>query len=367
MMRVSRRSFIQAAGIGALGVGGVVAGGAALAQGEPEARNKRDGMRYRVLGRTNLLVSELAIGGLGPKAEVIGAALDRGVNLIHTCQSYPNSFAEIAKVFPARREEVFLAIKAVGGVAEFPNELAALKTDRADILFHPTDKVEDAQDANGAIRERFAAFKEKGLVRFMGLTCHSNVGAVAAAAVEAGHWDVIMPRYAMDVRAEVAPAIDTAHEKKVGVLAMKSLANTSGDATKTAFQTALEKPGVTAVLKGLPSFELLDTLVKAMAERPTAEAQVRLWEQIVAGRGSACGMCSKCSACPQNVAIEEALVCLLYYDAQLGEPGYARQVYRALPAERTVAACRDCGTCEHVCPNRLPVRELLREADTRLA
>jgi len=365
-MRVTRRSFIKTGAVGLVGAGAVVGAGGVVAQAEPEARNKRDGMRYRVLGRTNLLVSELSIGGLGAKAEVISAALDKGVNLIHSAAGYPGSFDEIAKVLPDRRNEVFLGLKPVATVDQFKQLLATLKTDRADIVFHATDKVEDAADADGAIRQAFAALKDAGLVRFLGLTCHSNVGALAAAAIQAGHWDLIMPRYGMDVRGEAATAIDQAKEKNVGVLAIKSLANTSGDAMKTAFQTALDKPGVTSVLKGLPSFELLETLIAAMKERPTAEAQAALWHHVVAQRGAACGMCSKCSACPQNIAVEESLVCLLYYDRQLGEKRYAREVYAALPRCRTVEACRDCGTCEAVCPNGLPVRQLLREAHEQL-
>ncbi len=366
-MRVTRRSFLKTGAVGLVGAGAILSGAGLEAQAAPETRNKREGMRYRVLGRTNLLVSELSMGGLGAKAEVIGAALDKGVNLIHSAAGYGDSFDQIAKVLPDRRNDVFLAIKPVGGVDELKQLLARLKTDHVDIVLHATDKVEEAQDANGAIRQRFQALKDAGLARFLGITCHSNVGAVAMAAAQAGHWDVVMAKYGMDLRAEVGPAVDQAHEKQVGVLAMKALPKAPDDAVKTAFQTALDKPGLTSVVKGLPSLELLETLTAAVKARPAEGDHAALRRHMIAQRASTCAMCSKCSACPQQVAVEQSLICLLYYDRQLGEKQYARQVYAEIPRACTVEGCRDCGTCEKVCPNGLPVRRLLREAHAQLA
>jgi len=367
--RVSRRGFFKTGAIGVIGGSALLSASAGVQEAAPEERNKRDGMRYRVLGRTNLLVSELSMGGLGLTAQVLSAALDKGVNLVHTAQGYDQggSFAQASQVLPDRRNEVFVAIKPVADVDAFSACLAALKVEHVDLVCHATDKVEDAKDENGAIRQRFQALKDRGLARFLGITAHSQVGAVAQAAVESGVWDFIMPKYSPDVRAEVAAAVDAAHDKKVGVLGMKSLAGTQGDQVKTAFQTALDKPGLTTVVKGLPSFEMLEMLVKAMNERPTAEAQARLWQQVIDRRSETCAMCSKCTGCPQGLAVEEMVMCLLYYDRELGLPGHARQVYRELRPEQTALACANCGTCERACPNRLPIRQIIRTAHDRYA
>lgn len=369
--RVSRRSFFRTGAVGLAGAGSALVIGRTAAQEatEPEARNRREGMRYRVLGRTNLLVSELSMGGLGATAEVLSAAIDKGVNLFHTGVAYDggNSFAEAAKVLPDRREEVFLAVKGLAGVEQFQGWLTVLKTDHVDIAFHATDRIEDAADQDGAIRARFQALKEAGLARFLGVTAHSNVGPVCEAAVQSGHWDVIMPKYALDLRPEVVPAIDAAHQKGVGALAMKTLAGARGADAKTAFQTALDRPGLTAVLKGLPSFEMLDILVEAVNSRPTAEEQASLWRNAVARRSETCAMCSRCNGCPQGLAVEETVMCLLYYDRDLDAPGHARQVYRSLRPEQTALACGDCGACERVCPNDLPIRQIMREAHSKFA
>ena len=369
--RISRRAFLTTGAVGVVGGSAMLGGVRGVAQeaAAPEERNKRDGMRYRVLGRTNLLVSELSMGGLGATAEVLSGALDKGVNLLHTAQAYDqgNSFVQAAQVLPDRRGEVFLAIKPVADVDTFSACLAALKVESVDIVCHATDKVDDAVDQNGALREGFQALKDRGLARFLALTAHSAVGPVAQAAVESGVWDCIMPKYSLDLRGELAPVVDAAHEKKVGVLGIKALAGTQGDQTKTAFQTAFDKPGLTTVVKGLPSLESLEALVSAVNERPTAEEHARLWQQRIDRRSETCAMCSNCSGCPNGLAVEEMVMCVLYYDRDLNLPGHARQVYRELRPEQTALACANCGACERACPNRLPVRDILRQAHERFA
>ncbi len=85
---------------------------------ETEWRNKRDGMYYRQLGRTGLMVSELIYGternnpdNPGP----IQLAFEKGINYFDTAPSYNKGLAEatLAKVFdtPSKRDKVFIATK----------------------------------------------------------------------------------------------------------------------------------------------------------------------------------------------------------------------------------------------------------------
>jgi aryl-alcohol dehydrogenase-like predicted oxidoreductase len=84
---------------------------------EAEWRNRRDGMRYRRLGRTRFMVSEIVMGGneLAPdNYEHILPALDRGLNYLDTAPAYGRGKSEraLAKVIKARpRDQFFLNSK----------------------------------------------------------------------------------------------------------------------------------------------------------------------------------------------------------------------------------------------------------------
>jgi predicted aldo/keto reductase-like oxidoreductase len=271
---LSRREFIRRSAVGAVGAGVALGGSGAFAQEapQPEERNKRDTMRYRVLGHTNLLVSELSMGGQFLTAGVFAAALDKGVNLLHVSVEYPGCYEEAAKVLKDRRDEVFLGIKGrpgLGSFREVDGWLRALDTDHADFVFLPTISPDEARDADGRVRQQFEALKAAGKARFLGITCHNEVFAVAQAAVEAGHWDAIMPRYGAPFRADLEPILTQAKERNIGVIAMKSLQAGGGRRNwTTAFQTALDHPGVTTVLKGLPDYDILNELSGAVMTRP---------------------------------------------------------------------------------------------------
>jgi predicted aldo/keto reductase-like oxidoreductase len=225
-------------------------------------------------------------------------------------------------------------VKGLTSVDQFSQWLTTLKTDHADIVFHPTSNEQDALDQEGRRLEQFQALKDAGLVRFLGLTAHSNVGAVSAAAVQSRHWDAIMPQYGLALRQEVMPAVDAAQGNSVGVLGMKTLAGARGEDIKTAFQTALDKPGLTTVLKGLPSFELLDMLVAAVNGRPTAEEQASMWRNAVARRSETCAMCSKCNGCPRGPGDGDVLALLR---PRVSQPG-SRQAGLPLVAARADGA-----------------------------
>ena len=84
----------------------------------PEWRNKQEGMSYRQLGRTGLMVSELIYGTERNNPENIRPveiAFERGINYFDTAPSYNKGLAEaaLAKVFntPSKRDKAFIATK----------------------------------------------------------------------------------------------------------------------------------------------------------------------------------------------------------------------------------------------------------------
>jgi predicted aldo/keto reductase-like oxidoreductase len=58
--------------------------------------------------------------------------------------------------------------------------------------------------------------------------------------------------------------------------------------------------------------------------------------------------------------------CRLYHDGY-GDRGRARELYRALPAGASAAACVNCEQCRVICPWGVPVRERLEQVHGALA
>jgi len=119
---IDRREFMRRTGAIAVGTGlgaSAVSGvHAQQASRDPEWRNKQPGMRYRRLGRTNFMVSEIGFGGSGISFDniaMVDRAIERGLNYIDTSSGYREGQSEpaLGKLLKgAKRDKVFLATKA---------------------------------------------------------------------------------------------------------------------------------------------------------------------------------------------------------------------------------------------------------------
>src|SRR5438094_3955218 len=165
-------------------------------------------MEKRRLGRTNLRVSVLGLGGseIGYEsasratvARLLGGALDAGLTVIDTAECYERSEELIGAALGARRRECVLFTKCghAGGwgradwrplplLASIERSLERLRTDHLDLIqLHSCS--EDVLRRGDAIRALQTA-RERGLARFIG---YSGDGAAARFAVECGAFDTL--------------------------------------------------------------------------------------------------------------------------------------------------------------------------------
>jgi hypothetical protein len=82
--------------------------------------SKRSAMRYRVLGKTGLEVSEVGFGAIpiirlshDEAVRVLRRALDRGITLFDTAHLYVDSEEKIGQAFAGVRPRVVLATKTI--------------------------------------------------------------------------------------------------------------------------------------------------------------------------------------------------------------------------------------------------------------
>lgn len=154
-------------------------------------------MQYRQLGRSGLMVSALGLGttGWGAHAEFgevdtkganrqVGMALDAGINVFDTAETYGNGHCEsvLGEALGSRRDQAVIATKVFFGIEGGPNDLGLsrrhlihscegslrrLKTDYLDILqMHGWDGLVPLEETLSALD----ALVQAGKVRYIGVS-----------------------------------------------------------------------------------------------------------------------------------------------------------------------------------------------------
>jgi len=203
-------------------------------------------MNQRILGKTGLKVSELALGGLfvssaGGEYEqakrAIGRALELGVNYIDTAPGYRNSEEVLGKALEDVTTPVILSTKLGGRPQPFlpqdkkclrksvEESLKLLKRDYIDILMiHEPDRPgqydwwTDHENYYGPVIEVLDELKKDGVIGYTGLG--GTTAYQMARVIESGRFDVVLTAFNYNLlwreaEHEVLPA---AKEQNMGIV-----------------------------------------------------------------------------------------------------------------------------------------------------
>jgi aryl-alcohol dehydrogenase-like predicted oxidoreductase len=202
-------------------------------------------MPSRAFGSTGRRVSVFGLGSfyVGAAASdeegksVVLRALDLGCTYVDTAPSYVRGASErrVGLALAGRRDSVFLATKTLertraGAKADLDASLKRLRTDHVDLV--QVHCVRTAEDLDGVLAkdgplEALLEAKEKGKVRFVGVTGHEDP-AVMRAAIERWPWDsVLLPLNPVDPhrRSFLEGALPAAVARKTARVAMKVFAS----------------------------------------------------------------------------------------------------------------------------------------------
>ena len=410
--KMNRREFIKTSAQGVLGAH-LLLTGCGIPQEEgtaPPKKIQKGGMHYRRLGRTGLMISEISLGGSPtPPESVFRKAVEMGVNYVDTSSvySFGGSERSIAKIIKGRRDTFYVGTKFHPGrtvtsifrpktkealIEEVEGSLSRLQTDYIDILL-----VHGATDptvlASSEVLEAFDQLKRDGKIRFTGVSCHKDPRRVLTLAINSGTYDMITVAYNAYSgtgfekgkvyndylsRSGIARVISLAHEKDVGVVAMKSMAG--GDRQNLAdFKTdgvslpqaklkwVLRNDAVCTVISEMKSFEILEENLSVTGKDLTVIEEQDLARHVRATWGDYCRMCGTClSVCPKGIDVPDIKRYVMYYE-RYGKTRYAVNSYRNLPPAATILGCSQCGECETSCPYGLSIVQELRRAHCKLA
>jgi uncharacterized protein len=239
------------------------------------------GMPMRALGKTGLMVSIVGFGSgsqylrasEADADKLIQRAIELGVTYFDTAASYGNGASEkrLGKyLVPQHRSKITLVSKSFersGEAAkrEIDATLKNLGTDKLDILhFHEMGSTSDTDRimAKGGAYEVYQSLKSQGVIRFIGLSGHSN-STVLIDALTRIKPDVMMcPQNAARESGFTDMVIPFAQKNGIGLLGMKVTAQDAltrnGVKPEELVKYSLSLP-VSAMIIGMRSLAVLES------------------------------------------------------------------------------------------------------------
>ncbi len=402
MSDTSRRTFLKSLALGAMSFPIVTC----ITRKEielKEDRVKKGQMYYRRLGRTDLYISEISLGGSPlPEWPILVQAVEKGVNYIDTSHSYQNGNSErlIGRLFTELgREKVYVGTKfhvrknwsEESIIKSVEGSLGRLQTDTIDVLhIHGAGTEEILTDER--VLSAYDKLKKEGKCRFTGISCHTNHHNVVKKAIECGHYDVIQLGYnVFDItKSEAENEIEThadylgasgirhlltlAKGQDVGILAMKVLKvggkrqdlgkyKTEGQSIfQMMIKWALENPNIASVNTEMLTYEQLKEDLSVVDQKLSAKQRTTLYRHVAENAKDYCHMCGTCqSNCPSGIRTTEILRYLAYFEGYQ-KHARAKEAYAGLRLEEQAGSCQNCGSCESVCPYSIAVRQRIRLA-----
>ena len=198
-------------------------------------------LERRPLGRTGEKLSILGFGGIvvmnatpQEASRRVGEAIDAGINYFDVAPSYGNAEERLGPALEPYRKDVFLACKTTqrsktGAAAELENSLKKMRTDHFNLYqLHAVAKLEEVEQIlkPGGALEAFLEAKKAGKINFIGFSAHSVEAAMAL--MDRYNFDTILfPfNFATWHAGNFGPQVlAKAQEKKMGILALKAMAN----------------------------------------------------------------------------------------------------------------------------------------------
>ncbi len=303
--RRTRRQFMRdtattAAGLAVgLGAAGQAAKATEDAAGTSRILSYHPDMEYRRLGKTNIMVSAVGLGGHSrsndrERADIISRCMDMGVNYLDAC--WDNEVKRDAKALKGRRDKVYLALS--HGAKEVRNEdfrTSNKLLESLDELLRDSDQDytdlwritclepggRHTFDTACEIVDALEKAKKQGKARFIGFSSHDRRWIQFMIEYFPQVEVVCFPFTTMTKKAPQDSLFDALKQRDVGAFGIKPFAAASlftGDAEqdnrrgRLALRYILHSNTVVPI-PGINRMEEVDNVIKAVSERRQLDVQ----------------------------------------------------------------------------------------------
>ncbi|MDR0520844.1 MAG: aldo/keto reductase [Planctomycetaceae bacterium] len=342
-------------------------------------------------------------------ARIVRYGIDRGINYIDTAKVYLGGQCEavLGRILQdGYREKVSIATKLptweIGSVKDadriFSEQLRDLKTDKIDMyLIHNLQRSFHDILLKNKLADWAWKKKEKGFIDYVGFSFHDDFHYLKEVVDSFDRWEFcqLQYNYAGENAQAGTKGVTFAAEKNLSLVIMEpllggALATPTGKmgrlfASKEGkkFQPAdlalrwlWNRKEVTVVLSGMSGFDQvkqnIDSAEKGLAGGLTEEETAFVKQLQQAYDESMPIKCTKCEYCKKDCpAGVDIPLNFDYYNNHMASAEINQQkkaevflapiLYKAMKPEQRADRCADCGNCETLCPQHLPIRKLLAD------
>ncbi|MBR4889517.1 MAG: aldo/keto reductase [Clostridia bacterium] len=319
------------------------------------------------LGRTGLVVSKNGFGALPVQrvdmdtaCHLLRKAYENGINYFDTARSYTDSEEKMGNALHDVRKNIIISTKTPSTTVEgiwkdLETSLRLLQTDYIDIYqFHNPAFCPKPGDGTG-LYEAMVEAKEKGLIRFIGITNHRL--AVAEEAVLSGLYDTLQFPFSYLASEKEEALVRLCEEHDVGFICMKALAGGLITRSDVAYAYLAQFP--VAPIWGVQRENELDEFLSYNDNPPalTEERKAYIEKERTELVGEFCRGCGYCMPCPVGIEINNCarMSLLLRRSPTAGHLSAEGQ-----EKMKKIENCLNCGQCKAKCPYGLDTPALLK-------
>ena len=335
--------------------------------------------------------------------KLIMKAYNAGINYFDTAYVYKGKEAQLGRILHDNgiREKVMIATKLPVYMIKkkeqfdefFDEELKRLQTDYVDnYLMHMLpDETTWKRLVDLGIIEWLKDKKAKGQIKRVGFSFHGSTD-IFLKLLEAYDWEFCMVQYDyLDENSQAGRrGVETAAAKGIPVFIMEPLrggrltkglndkaksiiAKTDKTAGEWGLSWLYAQETISCVLSGMETMEVLDENLRIANNtheysKEDFEVIEKIKNAINSKKHISCTGCNYCMPCPFGVDIPGSFRCYntSYNDGFIrGETEYVMSI--AMKEEQgLVSQCKQCGKCEKVCPQQIPIRKELKKVKRRL-